>query len=278
MPMKSLILAIGIFGMGWTTGAEIRWTARGTVSSISGSGFSGTGVSADAPAEIEMVYDSNLLIDPRSHLFFTPTISTGNAWFHGDANLKITIRISGQIWTGQLPFIPSGVNVMETSCWDGGGNPDVFKVTLDAAHGGAFPDFPQAGSETSLALNVEFRDSISPAELFNIHVLPDSLTNVCAMTTATASIIAGTSNIALSIDPETVNVSLPQVPATLTKTETGIQLSWNTELGKTYRIEGTSDMRCWSYEGVSSGTGGTVQELLMPFETYQQRYYRIAEY
>jgi hypothetical protein len=275
--MKALILAVGIIGAAWTTAAEIRWTARGTVSSVSGSGFSGTSAVANAPAEFEMAYDSNMLTTPRSFISFGAAVA-GNAWFYGNANLRITIRINGQTWSGQLPIIPSGTSIMESSCWDGGGNPDVFKVTLDSARGGVFPDFPQAGNETSLALGVEFRDSTSPAELFQVHTLPDSLTSVCAMTTATASITSGASIISLTIDPATVNVSLPQVPATIAKTETGIQLSWNTELGKTYRIEGSSDMKCWSYESEFPGTGGTIQESLTPFETYQQRFYRIAEY
>ena len=277
MQMKSLVFTLGMIGATWTTAAEIRWTARGTVSSVSGSGFSGTNAITNSPAEFELAYDSNMLTSPRSFISFGAAV-TGNAWFYGNANLRVTIRINGQTWSGQLPIIPSGTNIMESSCWDGGGNPDIFRVNLDTARGGVFPEFPQAGSETSLALGMEFRDSTSPAELFQVHTLPDSLSSVCAMTTATASITAGASTISLTIDPATVRVSLPQVPATISKTETGVQLSWNSELGKTYRIEGSSDMKCWAYEAEIPGTGGTIQESLTPFETYQQRFYRIAEY
>ncbi len=58
---------------------------------------------------------------------------------------------------------------MVSSCWDGGGSPDRFTVTLDSARGGTFPDFPYTGSETSRALVIEFRDDQVPAGLFTIH-------------------------------------------------------------------------------------------------------------
>ncbi len=171
----------------------------------------------------------------------------------------------------------AGVNVMESVCWDFGGNPDWFNVTLDAARGGTFPSFPHTGNETIRALKLEFRDDTSPAELFNVHVLPDSLTQVCAMTSATGAVQAGSSTLAFTLNPSSVSVTLPAVPVSMNKTATGIELFWESEAGKSYRIEGTSDLRCWSDEGFHFGTGSMIQQNLTPFATYPKRFYRIVE-
>lgn len=256
--------------------AEVRWTAQGTVSSISGAAFSGTGVVSGSAVEIVLVYDSKTEVNGRSYLPIDGAIA-GRAWFRGAANLGITVKIGDNTWSGEMPNIPAGVNVMESVCWDFGGSPDSFVVTLDQARGGTFPSFPLSGTETNRALKLEFRDDTTPAELFDVHVLPDSLANVCAMTSASGTVQAGTSILAFTLNPATVNVTLPKVPVALTKTPTGIQLHWESEFGKTYRIEGTSDLRCWSEEGIELGNGTLIQRNLTPFATYPKRFYRIVE-
>ena len=274
--MRVTPLIIGLCGAGLLPAAEVRWTARGTVSSISGAAFSGTGVVSGSAVEIVMVYDSKTDVEGRSYLPIGGAIA-GRAWFSGAANLGITVKIGENTWSGEMPNIPAGVNVMESVCWDLAGNPDWFNVTLDAARGGTFPSFPHAGNETTRALKLEFRDDTSPAELFNVHVLPDSLTNVCAMTSAAGAVLAGTSTLAFTVNPSSVNVTLPKVPVALNKTATGIELFWESETGKSYRIEGTSDLRCWSDEGIRFGNGTLIQQNLTPFATYPKRFYRIVE-
>ena len=274
--MRILPLMIGLCSVGLLPAAEVRWTASGTVSSISGSAFSGTGVVTGNAVEIVMVYDSKAEVDGRSYLPIGGAIA-GRAWFRGAANLGITVKIGANTWSGQMPTIPTGVNVMESVCWDFAGSPDSFAVTLDQARGGTFPSFPLTGTETSRALKLEFRDDTSPAELFDVHVLPDSLTNVCAMTSASGAVQAGTSTLAFSLNPATVNVTLPRVPVAMNKTATGIELFWESGFGKSYRIEGTSDLRCWSEEGIELGNGTLIQRNLTPFATYPKRFYRIVE-
>lgn len=274
--MRILPLMISLCGAGLLPAAEVRWTASGTVSTISGTAFSGTGAATGSAVEIVMVYDSKTEVNGRSYLPIDGAIA-GRAWFRGAANLGITVKIGGNTWSGEMPSIPAGVNVMESVCWDFGGNPDWFNVTLDAARGGTFPSFPQAGNETTRALKLEFRDDTTPAELFDVHVLPDSLTNLCAMTSASGAVQAGTSTLAFTLNPATVAVTLPRVPVALNKTVTGIELFWESEFGKTYRIEGTSDLRCWSEEGIEPGNGTLIQRNLTPFATYPKRFYRIVE-
>lgn len=274
--MRILPLMIGLCGAGPLPAAEVQWTAQGTVSSISGTAFSGTGVVTGSAVEIVMVYDSNTEVDGRSYLPIDGAIA-GRAWFRGAANLGITVKIGGNTWSGEMPDIPAGVNVMESVCWDFGGNPDSFVVTLDEARGGTFPVFPRTGTENNRALKLEFRDNTTPAELFEVHVLPDSLTNLCAMTSASGAVQTGTSTLAFNLNPATVAVTLPRVPVALNKTATGIELFWESEFGKTYRIEGTSDLRCWSEEGIELGNGTLIQRNLTPFATYPKRFYRIVE-
>lgn len=274
--MKLSPLMIGICSAGLLPAAEVRWTARGTVSSVSGAAFAGTGVTTGSAVEIAMTYDSKTEIEGRSYLPIGGSIA-GRAWFRGAANLGITVKIGENTWSGDMPTIPAGVNVMESVCWDFGGNPDWFNVTLDAARGGVFPSFPHTGNETARALKLEFRDDTSPAELFNVHVLPDSLTQVCAMTSATGAVQAGSSTLAFTLNPASVSVTLPAVPVAMNKSATGIELFWESEAGKSYRVEGTSDLRCWSDEGFHFGTGAMIQKNLTPFATYPKRFYRIVE-
>ena len=103
--------------------AEVRWTAQGTVSSISGAAFSGTGVVSGSAVEIVLVYDSKTEVNGRSYLPIDGAIA-GRAWFRGAANLGITVKIGDNTWSGEMPNIPAGVNVMESVCWDFGGSPD----------------------------------------------------------------------------------------------------------------------------------------------------------
>jgi hypothetical protein len=67
------------------------------------------------------------------------------------------------------------------------------------------------------------------------------------------------------------------VPAIISKTETGVRLDWNTESGKFYRIEGSTNLRCWSTEGEYPGSGASMHQDFTPFATYPTRFYRIVE-
>jgi len=190
--------------------AEIRWTASGSVSGLSGSGFAGLASVGD-PLEITMVYDSAATVAPRS-FFNIGAAFYGEAWFHGAAELAITVKIGEKLWRGEMPTVPAGQAVMVTQCWEGGGSPDRFQVTLDTARGGDFPDFPYGGVESSRTLEVEFRDDQSPAALFSIHQLPDTLSCLPEMTSATGAVRAGGDAISFTLDVTTVKVSQPQVP------------------------------------------------------------------
>jgi hypothetical protein len=150
-------------------------------------------------------------------------------------------------------------------------------VELGSAGGGTFPSFPAADDELEKELKLEFRDGTSPAELFEVQILPDNLSQVCEMTSATGSVRSGSSVISFNLDPESVKITLPPVPVSLAKVEGGIQFTWETEIGTTYRLEGTSDLKVWSIEGIYGGTGSPQQPILNPFSTYTKRFYRVVE-
>ena len=256
--------------------AEVKWTATGTVGSVSGTGFAGTGVTAGDAVELEMTYDSNAEVKALSFLPILGAIN-GRAQFIGDIDLSVRVLINGQEWSGELPTTVGSLNVLSSNCWDFAGNPDVFSVDLDTEAGGTFPSFPVNEEGLSKEIRLEFADRTSPAELFEVHVLPDNLSQVCEMTSATGSVSAGTSTIAFTLDPETVRITLPPVPASISKVEGGIQMTWDSEVGKSYRLEGTSDLKVWSIEGVYGGTGLPLQPILNPFGTYDKRFYRVVE-
>jgi len=275
--MKTIPLITLCLGVVNLSASEIRWTAHGTVSSLSGAAFSSTDVTAGNDVEIVMAYDSATEVAGRSLLFYPGGAVAGRAWFYGSVNLSITVKIGENTWTGQVPTLTNSMNVMESVCYDFGGPYDWFKVTLDSARGGTFPSYPHTGNESVRALTLEFRADSSPPNLFDVHVLPDSITNLCDMTSATGSIEAGSSLINFTINPSSVSITRPQVQASVSKISDGVQLSWETELGKSYRIEGSSNLRCWSDDGVFPGTGGTLQQNLTPFTLHTRRFYRISE-
>ena len=274
--MKALVVMTSALGIVTLSASEVRWTAQGTVSGLTGSALTGTGVVAGDPVEISLTYDSNALVNVRS-IFSVGEGFAGSASFYGTPNLGITVKIRNNVWTGQLPTIGENDHVIESSCRDITGSQDWFRATLDAARGGTFPSFPHTGSETVRALKVEFRDDTAPAELFDVLTLPTSITNLCAMTSATGSVQAGTSAINFAITPSSVRISQPMVPVSIASTGTGIQLSWQTESGQPYRIEGSSNLRCWSTEALETGTGNTLQKTFTPFATNARRFYRIVK-
>ena len=256
--------------------AEIRWPASGSVSGQTGVGFPGS-ITVGSPVEITMVYDSTTAMSPRSFLNFGSAFF-GEAWFYGAAELAITVRIGETLWRGEMPMVPAGQNVMVSSCWDGGGSPDRFTVTLDSARGGTFPDFPYTGLETSRALVIEFRDDQSPAGLFTIHQLPDTLSCLPEMTSASGAVRAGADAILFTLDVSTVKVAQPQVQLSIATENGGIRLTWNTEEGKSYRLDSTANLKCWFEEGKHVGNGNPVHQLLFPFLTNPRRFYRVVEY
>jgi hypothetical protein len=121
--MKASPLIVFLFGITNLAASEVRWTARGTVSSLTGAAFAETDVAAGDIVEISLVYDSNSQVNGQSYLPIGEVIA-GRAWFHGAVGLGITVKIGDKIWTGEMPNIPSTENVLESVCWDFGGNPD----------------------------------------------------------------------------------------------------------------------------------------------------------
>lgn len=255
--------------------SEIRWTASGTVSGTPGAGFSGLAAAGD-PVAIELVYETGAVVNARSFIPIGDTI-IGRAWFHGPLKLAITVTIGDATWRGEMPEVSGETNVMESSCRDFGGSPDWFKVTLDSARGGTYPAFPQNGAETARSLEIEFRDDAAPADLFFVHQLPDTLSCLPQMTSAKGAVRAGAGAIHFELDPATVRVAQPQVPVTIANLPGGIELTWATEDGKNYRLESTSDLKCWVEEGRFSGDGNPVRDFFNPFPGDSRRFYRVVE-
>lgn len=154
-------------------GEEIRWTALGSVESLIGSGFSGSGVTVGDEVSVVMSYDSGATLRGISFLPINGAFA-GRGHFHGGIDLKIEIRIGDDRWEGLLPTVEynGGAPTIETLCWDEGGSPDTLTVKLRETEGGTFPAFPFICSDGDRELAIEIADRTTPAELFFIQQLP----------------------------------------------------------------------------------------------------------
>lgn len=256
---------------------EIRWTASGSVTSVTGSGFSEQGVAVSETVSIEMSMDSDATLDGRSFIPIGEAFA-GRAHFHGAIGLAIKVRIGSRTWESRLTQVaqnPSSPTI-ETVCWDLAGNPDTMAVILRESEGGEFPQFPFDGTPSTRVMEVTIADNTSPAELFEIHILPPTTTNTSHVTDATGAIRSGDEAISFALDPETVRVSGPPVPASIARTETGVELTWPTDIGQTYRIEDTGDFRIWRTVTTEEANADSLSVPLEPFGEFpNSRFYRV---
>lgn|GEM_PF-3853393 len=283
--MKASILFLSLVAL--ACGDEVRWTAVGTVASVSGSGFSATGASPGAAVSVEMSYDSGATLDEQSFLIFPGAgdgggdAYAGRAHFYGAVGLRIAIRVGELVWEGRLPEVARNqlTPTIETVSWDLGGAPDTMSVDLREAEGASFPEFSFGGAPGERRLEIELTDSVTPCELLYIHVLPPTTTDTSQVTAASGAVRAGGESITFTLDPATVRVSGPPVPASISARKSGVDLSWPSEDGKTYRIEDSGDFRVWRKVGESElGSGEVMVVPLSPFgEHPERRFYRVFE-
>jgi hypothetical protein len=256
---------------------EIRWTALGTVTSVEGAGMAGLGIGTGEPVSLEMSYDSGAEVRPLSYLPIGGLV-TGKAQFIGDIKLAVEVHAGGHTWRGGLAKTGTVLSVMESDCYDLRGSPDRFNVALTTPSGAAFPEFPPDGPQGDHEIRVEIADTSAPAELFEIHRLPDSVTDTSHVTSASGLVRAGGEAIRFEFDPATVRVSGPPVAAEIARTATGVSVSWATVEDKFYRLEESGDFYTWEFVLARAGTGGVVSVDLQPFDEHPiERYYRVFE-
>lgn len=279
--MKATLLLLVLSAL--TQAAEIRWTAEGTVDSVTGTGFPTGGVEPGSAVFLEMSYDSGATVDDRNFIAYPLGTWFGEARFIEQIGLRISVRIGQQVWTGLLPATGTSLDVIVTSCWDigqgtTGHSPDKMTVILNEGSGGTFPSFPYSGGQTDKQLRIDISDSTTPAQLFDIHTLPGTTTDTSHVTSATGSISVGSDLIAFTLAPPTVRVSGPPVPSVITQTVPGVEVSWESELGQKYRIDESDDLSVWHKLSSHTGTGATLTVPLTPFGDHPaRRFYQVVE-
>jgi hypothetical protein len=217
---------------------EIRWTALGTVTSVTGTGFSETGVTADDEVCVEMSYDSGATAEGITELFGV----FAEARFLGEIDLRIAVRIRGQTWSGALPAASSPTNAIVTSCWDNAsGTPDELAVRLRTTDGATFPSFPHTGTATDRQLAIDILDNTAPAELFQRLILPGTTVDTSQATMAGGSIESGTDAINFEIELATLRVGGPPIAWGVATALSGDpDVSTNGTLAYAYNIGGSS--------------------------------------
>ncbi|MDP0491531.1 MAG: hypothetical protein Q7Q71_10810 [Verrucomicrobiota bacterium JB023] len=258
----------------------ITWSGQGEVSEITGNAF-GTLAENGGTVSIEVSYSSEANELPVNFLQFPAGSRNGSTRFVGDINLMVNIRIGDSEWTGTLPTASASSEALFSDCWDSVANPtanlpDIFEVNLSTAADASFPSFPLVTEESVMAMNLEFRDETTPSDLFTIQTLPDSLTKVSSMTSADGQIVAGSSRVSFTIDPDTVTIREPQESITLRRNEEGYELAWLGESGKGYRIDTSSNLRDWTRSANRIGADEEITIAVTPDESGTPRFYRVV--
>jgi hypothetical protein len=276
--MKHSILALLLLSSALTASAkEILWSANATVSAVSGTGFN---VTDGDPVSVRFSYQSDVLVNVIDAFVFPPSTTYAKTEFYGNIGLTVEVTIGGNTWRGALASAPDkGTNALLTEAWDGGGPSDSFTVLAASSAGGVFAPFPYTGSESSRSLRIVLQDTTSPPDFIPVATLPTETAAIQKITAASGTIAAGTDQVNFTIDLSTLTVSAekPTLPLTITTTQTGIELSWPSTDGVTYRLDEGDALTDWQPLGTFPGTGSTIVVPLSPFADHpNRRFYRVV--
>jgi hypothetical protein len=280
--MKRLLPLIFLPLASPTNAEEIRWTASGTVTTVS-AGF-GAFASVGNPVLVKFSYQTGASLDTSSFL-------TNGEWsyakteFYGNIGLTMEVTIGSSTWKGQIPTCAMGGTLaLLTDAWDGP-NPadtaDVFTALASSADSGTFSPFPYTGSNTARGIQVVLRDNTPPAEFIPIATLPDETSNVGSITAGSGFVSAGVERVNFTLNPASVAVTkdAPPIPLKISHTLTGIELRWPSETGVTYRLEEGDSLTTagWTAYDTYTGSGSEIVVSLNPFNNHPtRRFYRVV--
>lgn len=218
---------------------ETRWTATGTVSTVTGTGLTAT---AGAPVTVKFSYDSAATVDPK--LSFS---SFSNIYYYGAINLAMEVSIGESKWTASLPVAPASEVIYAEAR---NAATDLFTVKATTDNTATFPLFPYSGSATSRSISVNLQDNHNPSLLLTPQVFPDQDScNPSTLSAATGEIKAGTDSIKFNINLTSVTVETgTSFKVTIEQTATGIRLRWPTEEDVIYLLFESDDCVDWGDE------------------------------
>jgi hypothetical protein len=282
--MKSSLTPLLLVPMIFSAEAqEIQWTATGTVTAVSGTGFAGT-ASVSNPVSVKFSY--SLVSDYYPLNGFVGIRDNGE--FYGNVGLTTEVTIGANTWKGFLAYSPPpppspapiGVTALLVDAWRSDLTPDIFTVTASSGDPAVFSPFPYTGSSTARSIQIILRDNTAPSDFMALGVLPNASTPVSAITAGSGSISAGGDQISFSITPASVTVAavLPPIPLKISRTPTGIELRWPSESGVNYRLEECDALTGWQQIGSSyPGTGSEIVVPLTPFAAHpNRRFYHVV--
>lgn len=275
--MKRPLCAIAFAVAAISTGSAlpIKWTATAAVTSASAKY---AGVAVGDPVAIEFSYDSGATFGPITGLT-GPSSSYYLSEFYQAVGLKIKVTIGQQQWESQLPTAALGARALLIDSWDGANAPDAFTVTTTASMGATFSSFPYQGTFAARSLQIVLTDSVVPCNLIVGPNLPGGQTPLSEITAATGKISAGVDiiNFAINLASITVSEEQPSFPLAIERTETGVRLKWQSELGLLYRLEESDDLGQWTEIDTYPGTDAEIVVPLTPFAAHPaRRYYRVV--
>ncbi|MCW1883788.1 hypothetical protein OKA04_03550 [Luteolibacter flavescens] len=273
--MKPLLLPLLLSPLILSAHAQqVEWTASGSVTSVSGSGFA---AAVTAPVSVKFSYSLVSTYQPLTGII---NIADKGEFF-GDIGLNMEVSIAGDTWKGTVPNSPAhGTYALLVDALMPSAAPDIFTVTASSADTGVFSPFPYTGSSSARSIQVVLRDDTVPSHLLALGVLPDATTQVSAITSGSGSVSAGSDRISFSIDPASVTVSSiePKIPLTITRTLSGIELRWPSETGTTYKLQENAGLSLagWTLVDDYPGTGEEIVVPLTPFALNpERRFYRV---
>lgn len=271
-PMKSSALLVFLPLLAFPAAAiETRWTAAGTVTSVTGTGLTAT---VGAPVNVKFSYDSGATLHAPVNL---PGLS--NYTYYGAVNLQMEVAIGESKWSVSLPATPPEAPA-EVIYAEGRNNAtDILRVTGGTSNSASFPSFPYTGSATSRSVVVELRDNHAPSLLLKPQAFPNQNTcNPSTLSSATGEIKAGTDSIKFNINLTSVTVETgTQFKVTIERTATGVRLRWPTETGVFYTLNESENSKDWDLRSSYDGDGQErVVEIPDAFTEHPRRcFYRV---
>lgn len=276
MYRRLLLLALGLCPQ-LVGAAEVKWTARGSVSFVLGADLTPLASIAD-PVQIEFSYDNTATGEIFTQLFSprTDQLFWEQAEYSQDVDIDIKITIRGNTWHGTLtsgtdaPFRTIEIQDVRV----GGGTKDFFKLNVAANDGASFPSFPGVAEGDRRILNVEFSDAAPELEdlpdYINSTALKCVSQSVSRVTAAKGSVSTGMGQlINFTIDPTSISTELVGVSSiritSVKFVDDALNITFDSEPGKFYVIEALDEFSCWQEVSSEFAIGSETTARLFPF-------------
>ena len=269
-------------------GEEMPWLAGGSVTSVTGAGFGGLGVSAGDPVTVRFSYDTGAA---PTVLAMLPILGYTKAGYSGPVALRVTIEIGELTWSGSLDEAADGTYPLVLTDFAEVAATDEMSVVLATTQEGtSFTSFPGGGEAgvlreiTLLVVDAEpppgFLSSGFPG---SPPALPTGETDTCQITGASGTVKSGSEVIGFKIDP--ISIIIGPEPSAGTPVSVAIaqvagetELRWDSLAGKRYEVQRSCHLRSWSPVSTHEGTGGAASVLLPPFAAPAgHQFYRVVE-